>query len=142
MYVIMREMNDIFRCFAQFRTERVAPLGLKSIHCGYITEVCEHPGVSQDSLSKRTYINKSNVARQLAFLEENGFVLRKPSDKDKRILQVFPTEKAYEALPVIQRAQEEWEQQLTEGFTDEQKEALRAQLADIKARAVRCLEAL
>ncbi len=37
---------------------------------------------------------KSNVARQLAQLEQKGFITRQNDEKDARRLRIFPTDKA------------------------------------------------
>ena len=71
MSQIIRDITEIARCGAQYRTEALAPMGLKACHASYLTEICAHPGISQDKLAARICINKSNVARQAAILEED-----------------------------------------------------------------------
>ena len=79
MSQIIRDMTEIARCGAQYKADRLSPMGLKGCHASYLTEICAHPGISQDQLAKRICINKSNVARQAATLEEEGFLTRIPS---------------------------------------------------------------
>ena len=54
-------------------------------------------GISQEKLAKMIYINKSNVTRNLAVLEKNGYIERRPAENDKRVMLVFPTQKAQAA---------------------------------------------
>ena len=49
---------------------------------------------SQEQLVKEIYVHKSSVARQLALLEQNGFITRSACPSDRRQLLVYPTEKA------------------------------------------------
>ena len=77
MSQIIKDMTEITRCGVDYRTEMLAPLGLKACHASYLLEICGEPGISQDQLAQRLYINKSNVARQVAILEENGLSHRK-----------------------------------------------------------------
>ena len=98
MSQIIRSITEIARCTTQYRTETLAPMGLKACHASYLTEICAAPGISQDKLASRICINKSNVARQAAILEEDGFIIRKPSATDKRIMQLFPTQKTLDLL--------------------------------------------
>lgn len=65
----------------------------------YLFRLCHEPGLSQDELARRLYVNKSNVARQVAKLEQQGYVMRKSSPEDKRVQLVYPTEKAIKLLP-------------------------------------------
>ena len=47
------------------------------MHHTYILNVCRNPGISQEALSQLIFVNKSNVARQLAVLEEKGMFVGK-----------------------------------------------------------------
>lgn len=135
MSQIIRDITEISRCGAQYRTEALAPLGLKACHASYLTEVCAHPGISQDQLASRICINKSNVARQAAILEEDGFITRTPSATDKRIMQLFPTQKTLDLLPQISPILSQWEACLTSGLTEEEKDLLETLLSRMKDKA-------
>ena len=93
MSQIIRDITEIARCGAQYRADLLAPLGLKGCHASYLTEICAQPGISQDQLAKRICINKSNVARQAATLEEEGFLTRTPRGR-------CVTAKAYDHLHI------------------------------------------
>ena len=135
MSQIVRDITEIARCGVQYRSDKLAPLGLKSCHASYLTEICENPGISQDKLARRICINKSNVARQVAALEEDGFVLRKPSEADKRVMELYPTEKTLELMPQISQVLMCWEDFIAEDITEEEKDLITALLMKMKARA-------
>lgn len=113
-------MLMIARCNAQFRSEKMAAYDLKACHTSYLLNICHHPGISQDKLAQRIFINKSNVARQAAILEEAGYITRQPSAADKRVQELYPTQKALELLPQVEAILNEWSQLLTEGLTEEE----------------------
>lgn len=140
MSQIIRDITEIARCGAQYRTEALAPLGLKACHASYLTEICTHPGISQDQLAARICINKSNVARQAAILEENGFVTRTPSATDKRIMELHPTQKALDLLPQIQPLLRDWEACLTADLSEEEKNQLSTLLSRMKEKATDWME--
>ena len=135
MSQIIRDMTEIARCGAQYRTDALAPLGLKACHASYLTEICAHPGISQDRLAARICINKSNVARQAAFLEEEGFIRRTPSPSDKRIMELYPTEKTLALMPQISPILSQWEACLTADLTDEEIAALEIILTKMRQKA-------
>lgn len=114
----------IARCGTQFRSERMAVYGLKGCHISYFLRICSNPGISQDQLAQQIYINKSNVARQAAFLEEEGYITRTPSATDKRVLELYPTEKAIALLPQIRAILQEWDALLTDDLTPEEADTL------------------
>jgi DNA-binding MarR family transcriptional regulator len=135
MTQIIRDMLEISRCGVQYRSDNLAQFGLKSIHASYLTEICANPGISQDRLARIICINKSNVARQVAVLEEDGFVRRVPSAADKRVMELYPTEKTLEILPRINEMLMCWENCITHDLTEEEKELLSALLRKMSGRA-------
>lgn len=135
MSQIIRDITEIARCGAQYRTEALAPMGLKACHASYLTEICAHPGISQDRLAQRICINKSNVARQAAILEEEGFITRTPSPSDKRILELHPTQKTLDLLPRISPILRQWEACLTTDLSEDEIAALEKILSRMKDKA-------
>ena len=135
MSQIIRDITEISRCGAQYRSEALAPLGLKACHASYLTEICAHPGISQDKLAGRICINKSNVARQAAFLEEEGFIKRIPSSSDKRIMELHPTQKTLDLMPQISPILRQWEACLTTEFTEEETAVLETLLSRMREKA-------
>ena len=140
MSQIIRDMLEISRCGVQYRSDNLAQFGMKSIHASYLTEICANPGISQDRLAKLIFINKSNVARQVAVLEEEGFVRRVPSAADKRVMELYPTEKTLEIVPRINEMLLCWENCITHDLSEEEKELITALLGKMSSRAARYME--
>ena len=132
---LMHHITDIARCAALYRQEELAALELKSCHASYLAAICDCPGITQDQLARRIFINKSNVARQLVILEEDGFVERRPSPGDKRAIQVFPSQKAKDALPQIVAMFRRWEGFVAQDLTEEERRCLTNMLAKMKDRS-------
>ena len=135
MPYIVKTMNEIVRCGMQYRNEKLAPVGLKSSHASYLLEICRSPGISQDTLAKRICFNKSNIARQIAVLEEGGFVRRKPGAEDKRVMELYPTEKTLELMPQIRQVLRSWRSYLMEGLSEEEIAVLDKALTSMRSRA-------
>ena len=131
----MRCISRTARCSQLYRSERLAEVGLNGGQYVYISNVCRNPGISQEQMSRQILINKSNVARQLASLEQNGFVRREPDAKDRRVMRVYPTERAMEVYPYIQQVLADWRHYLTEDFTDEEREQLDSLLERVLEKA-------
>ena len=140
MSQIIKDITEIARCGAQYRLDYLAPMGLKACHASYLTEICAQPGISQDQLARRICINKSNVTRQVAVLEEEGFITRTPSSSDKRVTELYPTQKALDLLPRLSCILRHWEAEITGDLTEEELEQLSALLAKMKSHATRYME--
>lgn len=137
---IIRDITEIARCGAQYRTEALAPMGLKACHASYLLEISAHPGISQDKLAARICINKSNVARQTASLEEDGFIVRTPSTQDKRMMHLYPTQKTLDILPEIRAILSQWETCLTADVSEEERIILERVLERMKNKSSEWME--
>ena len=140
MSELTHNITDIARCAAQYRTEELEPLGLKACHGSYLSVICACPGITQDQLARRIFINKSNVARQLAILEEEGFLERRACTEDKRAMRVYPTGKALEILPIINTILVRWEEYLTQDLSEKEKILLTQMLCKMKLHAADWME--
>ena len=137
---VLKTMNEITRCGMQYCNDNLEPLGLKSCHASYLREICRSPGISQDMLARRICINKSNIARQIVVLEEGGFVERRSSQEDKRVMELYPTEKTLELLPELRKVLGGWSRYLTQDFTEEEIELLAKMLSSMRERAAQWME--
>lgn len=137
---IIRDITEITRCGVQYRTDKLAPLGLKACHGSYLTEICAQPGISQEQLAKCICINKSNVARQVAILEEGGFLQRMPSWEDKRIMKLYPTQKTLDLLPTIMDIMDAWQDLLVKDLSAREQELLENLLEKMRARGSEWME--
>jgi DNA-binding MarR family transcriptional regulator len=129
-----KHISIIFRCGVQYRSDKLIDSDLNGVEATYVFHICKNPGISQEQLAKLIYINKSNVTRKLASLEEKGYVERNISESDKRVTKVYPTPKALEVLPRIQQSFHDWNEYITEDLTEEEKEQLAGMLLRITAK--------
>ena len=132
MAQISQILKDISRFGRQYREARLAPLGITSRHGMYLREISTTPGISQEQLAQRISINKSNVARQLAVLEEEGYIERRPCGQDRRALRLYPTEKTLALMPQILAVLDAWEQSLVAGFDPEEQQLLETMLLRLR----------
>ena len=116
------------RCSTLFRAEKTPDEELPPYLQTYILPICGTPGMSQDRLAKLMFINKSNVARHLAALEKAGYIERRQNEDDRRVVNVFPTEKAIEGI-------REWNSYIMGEFTEEEAEVFYSMLERAANRA-------
>lgn len=120
MLSLTDKMRQIIRCAKLYRDDKLDELHLSVHFFDCICTVSQNPGISQDTLARMLYLNKSNITRKLAVLEQEGYVERRQSEQDKRVTLVYPTEKASEVVPVIHRVTDMWNVRLTEGITEQE----------------------
>lgn len=138
MATVMRNLGEVWRCANLYRLEEYEELGIGSYQDSYIVDICAHPGITQEQLSRIMYVHKSNVARQMSALEEKGFIERRPDPADRRNLLVYPTEKAFSVLEKIRAVHAQWREKLFEGFTEREREEAAAYIERLSENAKRC----
>lgn len=132
---LFRLIHVVGRCASGYRADRLKDTDLGPNHHRYLFSVCRHPGISQEELAHRAYINKSNVTRHLAYLESCGYVERRQSEEDKRVTLVYPTQKAEEMLPLLRAISHDWETAVMDDFTEEEIELFKSMLKRISEKA-------
>ena len=142
MTQITRNIMAISRRNRQYRGEKMTPYGLKGIHTSYLCKICKNPGISQDQLAQELCLNKSSVARQAAFLEEEGYITRITDEADKRLLQLHPTEKALALIPQIRELLQNWDAFITADLAEEEVQILPQLPCKLEQRAVDWQEVL
>ncbi len=135
MPALMKKINMIVRGAAVFRAERVEPEELLPYQHGYVLAIVRRPGMSQDELAAQLCTTKSTVARQMARLEEKGYVCRRQSEQDRRSLLVYPTEKMLALHPAVVATSRAWNEYLFADLSEQEKEEFNAILERITARA-------
>jgi DNA-binding MarR family transcriptional regulator len=140
MEQISQILKDISRSGRLYREEKLAPLGLTSRHGLYLREIGMTPGISQEQLAQKLSVNKSNVARQVAAMEEEGYIQRAACGKDKRVLRLQLTPKGQALLPGIQQVMENWEGLLVESLTESEQQILEILLLRLRGNARQALE--
>lgn len=137
---IVCDLTHISRCMGQYRTRRLEPLGLTARQASLLQEICATPGISQEQLARRVFLNKSVVARALAALEDNGFVQRNACQKDKRVTRLHPTQYTLQILPQLQSIETDCEQFLNEGMGVQEIATLQDMLDKLQKRAAKWTE--
>ncbi len=137
---IMKKLTALSRCSFCYREEMLKPYGLKGKDASFLVELCACPGLSQEQLARRICTNKSNVTREVAVLEEAGFLTRCCQPEDKRAMMLFPTQKTLDLLPRIREILCSWSDYMTQDLTPQERETLDILLAKMMVRADEWME--
>ena len=132
---ITRWISLTERCSQEFRLHEMSELEISPCHHIYIYCLCYNPGVSQEDLVKMVHVNKSNVARALKVLQDDGFVYKEIDDLDKRISRIYPTEKAKALLPKLREKMQYWNEIIMAGLSEEEQDKLYELLKKVTVNA-------
>lgn len=135
MAKIMRMVNILSRCQALYKADCLREEELSAWHYNYVMPVCHHPGMSQEQLARHVCVDKCNVTRHLAKLEEAGYVERRASESDKRVMLVYPTRKLEDMVPKVREINRAWTDYVLEGLSPEEIQQFEATLLKVARRA-------
>lgn len=136
MKVFSKWISITYRHSQIYFAKAFEALGLGSGQYMFVLCICENSGLTQDALAEEVAMNKSTVARAVSQLEKDGFIERKVNQEDKRIYNVFPTEKGMAIYPLIIAVLDTWNDLITEDLTEEEEKILDALLIKVQKSAI------
>lgn len=132
---IGKSISILYRRGHSFCNHKFQHLGIGSGHFAFLLVLFGQEGISQETLSKELNIDKTTTARALFKLEELGYIIRHHDPTDKRVHQIFLTDKAREVAPHIRQTFMEWADLVTMGLSKEETELAQHLLARMAANA-------
>ncbi|UJF31888.1 MarR family winged helix-turn-helix transcriptional regulator [Paenibacillus hexagrammi] len=88
----------------------------------FLNALYKEDGLTQEEISDYLKIDKGTTAKALKKLEEQGYITRKASEKDKRCNHVYLTDKALGIKGDVRAVLTGWTERLTQEFTEEEKQ--------------------
>lgn len=111
----------ISRLSTLFMSREMTRIGFGTGQFFMLSEIYARQGLSQDELSLKVGVDKSNTSRALTRLEKYGLIKRTAAPENHKEKRVFLTQKALDIQPVFRNIQRMWNNTLLEGFSDEEK---------------------
>lgn len=112
----LRENDPLFR-------ELEGMTGKNGWIIGYLSHHQDHP-VYQKDLEKAFNVTRSTASKVLTLMEKKGFIQRRTVVQDARLRQIVLTDRAREIADAMEKKRMEIQQQLTRGFSEEEKQQL------------------
>ena len=83
-----------------------------------IQVLAKYPGLSQREIADRLHIKPPTVNVTLKRMEKAGLIERKADKKDLRVVRIFLSEKGQKVIKHVQKAGEDNNKILTQGFSE------------------------
>ena len=99
-----------------------------------LADLDQGEGVSVKAVSKMLHVDPSFVTTQSKMLEKKGFMRRKTSEDDARVVQMSLTDKTYKHIARLASQQEELNNFIFGEFTERELEEFTGKLAALKRR--------
>ncbi|MGI6203761.1 MAG: MarR family winged helix-turn-helix transcriptional regulator [Anaerovoracaceae bacterium] len=119
----------LYRCSKKYFTRGEEILRFRECHPPYLMAVAENEGCDQETIANYTHINKGRVAKVLSGLEDLGYIRREHPEGDRRRNLIYLTDKGRETIPRLHKFEDDFNEIITRGMSDEQKEDFMALLS-------------
>ena len=99
-----------------------------------LADMDQADGVPVNAVSKKLHVDSSFITTQSKLLEKKGFLRRKTSTEDARIVQMSLTDKTYKHLASLASQQESLNDFIFAEFDDQQLDEITSKLSALKNR--------
>jgi len=125
----------ISRLSTRFVGDEMIRMGFGPGQFFLLSELYAEEGLSQNELSRRVGVDKSNTSRALVKLEKYGLIRRESDPANHRVKKVFLEPKAHEVRKKFREIQNQWNIELLNGFSEKEKSGLFSSLSKVAANA-------
>ncbi len=104
---LLQKINTIYRSAQKYATRELSKNDISAIEAAILTKIY-NSSAPQDEISKEIGVDKAYISRVLAKMEEKKLILKKNSQKDKRIREIEITKLGKEKLNIRQQILVKW----------------------------------
>ena len=104
---LLQKINTIYRSAQKYATRELSKNDISAIEAAILTNIC-NSSAPQDEISKEIGVDKAYISRVLVKMEEKKLILKKNSQKDKRIREIEITKLGKEKLNIRQQILVKW----------------------------------
>ena len=104
---LLQKINTIYRSAQKYATRELSKKDISAIEAAILTKIY-NSSAPQDEISKEIGVDKAYISRVLVKMEEKKLILKKNSQKDKRIREIEITKLGKEKLNIRQQILVKW----------------------------------
>jgi DNA-binding MarR family transcriptional regulator len=115
----------------QLVQKRLEPYEITNIQYVVLEMLWNQEGLTAVELSKRLMIDKATLSGILERMVTGGWVDKNPGKRDRRMIRVFPSEKAQTLKKTLIKEREKANEELLAGFNKEERTTLKKFLLEL-----------
>ena len=98
---ILKNCSTFYRLTQMHYAIQLRPYGLGAGQQSFLSQIVARPGISMAELAEQGAYDNGTVTRAIRKLESGGLICMKPDRRDRRVKQLYPTEKGEAILFLI-----------------------------------------
>lgn len=121
----------------KYVTGAMKEYGLGYSSYNFLLNISEWEGCSQKQLCRHMAMDEALATRTIRSLVEQGYVVRKQEDFDRRSYSLYMTDQGKALIPLIRSTLIQWWSDITCDFNEEERTLLMAQLKQMSEKTLR-----
>lgn len=117
---LLLNTSILYRSMQKFYDKRLSQYDIGSGQLPFLLLIYEHEGIAMQQLAQMGSFDKGTITRGIVKLEEQGYIKSSASSADKRIRQLYTTEKTKDIIPIAYGIRREWWEQVMKGMSQEE----------------------
>ncbi len=139
-YHLLKYGSIFYRLTQAYFNERLKDTGIGAGQQYFLDRIARCPGIAVTKLAQTAVFDNGTSARAVKKLADEGYVTIVPDECDGRVKRLYATEKAEPVVALIREMKREWRARITEGFSEEDKEAASALLKRLCDNAMEAMD--
>lgn len=117
----MMILNQVLHLTMRRSLHILEEYGLKPGQVGTLMTLSKNGGLSQREVAKAIGVTPPSITVSLQKMEKQGYIMRRPDEKDQRIIRIEITDKGRSCVALIEKVVEQVDAMLFEGMSAEEK---------------------
>ncbi len=110
--------SDLIKQFYEVKSDALKVLDLKLSHLKILHLLSDHNGINQQEIALISASKRSTISEIISEMESEDLVVRIVNNTDRRVMNIFLTEKGKSASDLVQSEFRSYCMQCMEGFSD------------------------
>lgn len=105
---LTKYLSGIYRITKGSINQKISGLNIRATQSDILIFINDHPGLTQKKIAMANCVDPSLLARDLALLENNGWIVRQSDDKDRRVRKVALSPTGQKLVIKLKAISQEW----------------------------------
>jgi DNA-binding MarR family transcriptional regulator len=123
-----------------FLNNRLRPMGLSAGQFPVLVLLSREQNIMQETLVRHYHLDKGTIARTVRKLEDAGYIRRIVDSGNRRAVRLFLTEKGEQVAPLLKAIDNEWEERICTGLTEDGRRTLNTLMRTVAVNSHRSMQ--
>lgn len=117
---LLMNTSLLYRCTQKYYDKNLDLYQIGAGQLQFLILIYENEGITMSDLSLKGSFDKGTVTKGIQKLEAEGYITIIPNEKDRRIKQLYTSDKTKKIIPEVYMVRQDWWEKITRDISDEE----------------------